>query len=273
MLNDVEDLLACPLCGRDLAQRERTLRCPAGHSFDIARQGYVALLAGDTGTGTADTAAMVQARADFLAADHYARLTAALAEAASGTVLDAGAGTGHYLAAALGSGGAERGLALDLSKHAMRRAARAHPKIGAVVADLWRDLPVRDATVDTVYDVFAPRNAPEFRRVLRPGGRLLVVTPTAAHLSGLVGPLGLLSVDERKDERLAETFEGVFRLDEAGTVTMPLDLTGEEAATLVGMTPSAHHVPAEELRTRLEALGPRIRTEAQVRLSVYLPER
>ncbi|MEO3787914.1 putative RNA methyltransferase [Actinocorallia sp. B10E7] len=273
MLSDVEDLLACPLCGADLALGERTLRCPAGHSFDIARQGYVTLLAGDAGAGTADTSAMVRARADFLAAGHYAPLAAALAASASGAVLDAGAGTGHYLAAALRSGGAERGLALDLSKHAMRRAARAHPKIGAVVADLWRDLPVRSATIDTVYDVFAPRNAPEFRRVLRPGGRLLVVTPTAAHLSELVGPLGLLSVDERKDERLAGTFEGVFGLDSADTVTMPLELNEEEAATLVGMTPSAHHVPAERLRAGLAALGPKIQATAQMRLSVYLPER
>ncbi|WP_106403715.1 putative RNA methyltransferase [Actinocorallia populi] len=273
MLSDVEDLLACPLCRGDLTAGERALRCPAGHSFDVARQGYASLLAGGAATGTADTAAMVQARAGFLDAGHYTPLASALAELASGTVLDAGAGTGHYLAAALRSGAAERGLALDLSKHAMRRAARAHPGIGAVVADLWRDLPVRDAVVDTVYDVFAPRNAPEFRRVLRPGGRLLVATPTAAHLAELVGPLGLLSVDERKDERLAETFAGTFRLESADLVTIALRLTSEEAATLVGMTPSAHHVPEGELRKRLAGLGTEIDATAQVRVAVYLPER
>lgn len=273
MLSDVEDLLACPLCRGDLALGEGSLRCPGGHSFDVARQGYASLLAGGAATGTADTSAMVQARAGFLDAGHYAPLAESLAALASGTVLDAGAGTGHYLAAALRSGSADRGLALDLSKYAMRRAARAHPRIGAVVADLWRDLPVRDASVDTVYDVFAPRNAPEFRRVLRPDGRLLVATPTAAHLAELVEPLGLLSVDERKDERLAGTFEGVFRRVSAEPVTMPLDLTAEEAGTLVAMTPSAHHIPEEKLRERLAGLGPKIGATAQVRVSVYLPER
>ena len=248
------------------------MRCPSGHAFDLARQGYASLLAGDAKAGTADTPAMVQARAAFLAAGHYAPLAAALAELTSGAVLDAGAGTGHYLAAALEAGTAERGLALDLSKHAMRRAARAHPRIGAVVADLWRDLPVRTAAVDTVYDVFAPRNAPEFHRALRPGGRLLVATPTGAHLAELIAPLGLLSVDERKDERLAATFEGLFRLGTADTVTMPLDLTEEEAATLVGMTPSAHHLSPEELREKLAPLGPGLRATAQVRVAVYLPE-
>ncbi|GAA0950384.1 putative RNA methyltransferase [Actinocorallia libanotica] len=273
MLSDVADLLACPLCRGDLTLQERALRCPAGHSFDVARQGYAALQAGAAATGTADTAAMVAARAAFLDAGHYAPLAAALAGLAFGTVLDAGAGTGHHLAAALGGGAADRGLALDLSKYAMRRAARAHPRIGAVVADLWRGLPVRDAAVDTVYDVFAPRNAPEFRRVLRPGGRLLVATPTEAHLAELVRPLGMLSVDGRKAERLAETFAGTFRLESADLVTMPLRLTAEEAATLVGMTPSAHHVPEEELRERVAALGPRIDATAQVRVAVYLPER
>lgn len=271
MLSDVEDLLSCPLCQGGLTLAEGSLRCPSRHSFDVARQGYASLLTGGASTGTADTSAMVRARAAFLDAGHYAPLAAALADLASGTVLDAGAGTGHHLAAALRAGSADRGLALDLSKYAMRRAARAHPRIGAVVADLWRGLPVRDASVDTVYDVFAPRNAPEFHRVLRPGGRLLVATPTAAHLSELVGPLGLLSVDERKEERLAETLEGRFRRASTDVVTMPLELTLEEAATLAGMTPSAHHVPEEELRGRLAELGERVGVTAQVRLSVYLP--
>ncbi|MDP9135674.1 MAG: 23S rRNA methyltransferase, partial [Actinomycetota bacterium] len=71
MLADVIDLLRCPHCGGALELDGGTGRCAAGHSFDVARQGYLNLLPGDARTGTADTATMVRARAQFLAAGHY----------------------------------------------------------------------------------------------------------------------------------------------------------------------------------------------------------
>ena len=86
-----------------------------------------------------------------------------------------------------------------MAKPAARRAARAHPRAGAAVCDVWRGLPLADACADVVLDVFAPRNGAEFRRVLRPGGRLVVVTPTPAHLAELVPLLGLIGVDPDKD--------------------------------------------------------------------------
>ncbi|GAB2864295.1 methyltransferase domain-containing protein [Actinocorallia aurea] len=267
-MSDVVDLLACPICADGLALDGRTLRCSSRHTFDIAKQGYVSLLQGGAHTGTADTPAMVAARADFLDAGHYAPLASALAELASGTVLDAGAGTGHYLAACLRDD--SLGLALDLSKHAMRRAARIHPRVGAVVADLWSPLPVRDEMADTVLNVFAPRNAPEYRRVLRPGGRLLVATPGPDHLAELVGPLGLLSVDPRKDERLAHSLGDHFTPADSSRLTIPLTLTREEAVTLISMTPSAHHIPEDTLRARLPDTGT-ITATAHVRLGVYTP--
>src|SRR5919206_373512 len=94
------------------------------------------------------------------------------------------------------------GVVLDASRYAARRAARAHPRAMAVVADSWARWPVRDAALDRVLVVFAPRNGAETARVLRPGGRLVVVTPAADHLAELVGPLGLLTVDPAKADRL-----------------------------------------------------------------------
>ncbi|GAB3678119.1 rRNA (guanine-N1)-methyltransferase [Actinocorallia lasiicapitis] len=266
MLEAVADLLACPLCAQPLTL-DGALRCPSGHTFDLARQGYASLLRGDAHTGTADTAAMVAARADFLAAGHYTPIADALTALSTGTVLDAGAGTGHYLAAALGR--AERGLALDISKFAMRRAAKAHPRLGAAVADLWSPLPVRSGTIDVLLNVFAPRNPAEYRRVLRPEGRLAVVTPRPGHLTELVGPLGLLTVDGQKDARIAESFTGLFTALSAEELTIPLKLAPAEAVTLAAMTPSAHHVPESELAARVDALGAVIEATAAVRVTVY----
>ncbi|MGC1213178.1 MAG: 23S rRNA methyltransferase, partial [Micromonospora sp.] len=149
--------MRCPVCGEPLAVTAagtaRALRCPRRHSFDIARQGYVNLLAGRA-PHTGDTAEMVAARADFLAAGHYDTIAGALAAAATRIVygdplaapstgpvdssaaggpaeayplvVDAGAGTGRYLAAVLAALPEAVGLDLDVSKPALRRAARAH---------------------------------------------------------------------------------------------------------------------------------------------------
>ena len=125
--------MAFPLAGP-------TLRCAGGHSFDIARQGYVNLLPGGHRPGTGDTASMVRARDTFLEAGHFAGLRHATVETAaralrrsaqrrrtrpSGCIIDVGAGTGYYLAGVLDRLPAAVGLALDISKFALRRAARA----------------------------------------------------------------------------------------------------------------------------------------------------
>ena len=241
MLADVVPLLRCPHCTAGLVLEPGRARCAAGHAYDVARQGYLSLLPGGARPGTADTAAMVDARAAFLATGAYQPLSDALAAAvADGPVLDVGAGPGTHLARVLEAvDGA--GLDLDLSKAAARRAARAHPRIGAVVADAWAALPVRDGVAGAVLSVFAPRGPEEAVRVLRPGGRLVVATPTPRHLAELVGPLGLLTVDPAKDERLERQLAGFRRRGEE-LVERRLVLSADDVRLVVAMGPSAHHV-------------------------------
>ncbi|MFC5754807.1 putative RNA methyltransferase [Actinomadura rugatobispora] len=272
MLADVVEHLACPVCGDSLALQTSALRCPAGHAFDIARQGYANLLSGHARPGTADTPEMVRARESFLGAGHFAPLTELLSDRVAGpleVVLDAGAGTGHYLRSVLDRSPGAVGLALDISKHAARRAARAHPRIGAIVADLWRPLPVRSAAADAILNVFAPRNAAEFQRVLKPGGTLYAVTPSERHLGTLVSSLGLLTVDEQKTERMDTALADRFTLETREGLETEVMMTRDDAATLVGMGPSAHHVPAEELDKRLAELPDPLPVPLSFVLSVY----
>ncbi|MCX2730773.1 methyltransferase domain-containing protein [Saccharopolyspora sp. NFXS83] len=273
MLDEVARLLACPHCGGGLEPADRTLRCPANHAFDLAKQGYASLLGGRGAPGPGDTAAMVAARADFLTAGHYAPIADALAEHTAdvhpgGPLLDLGAGTGQYLAHVLERLPGEVGLALDVSKYASRRAAKAHPRASAVLADAWQALPVRDAAIGSVLNVFAPRNPAETHRALRPGGHLVVITPNAGHLAELVSALDLLSVDERKPQRLADQLAGHFEPVASSVREFPLRLDRAEIATIVGMGPNAWH-SADALPERIAALPDAFPITASVTVSVH----
>ncbi|MFI5889407.1 putative RNA methyltransferase [Actinoplanes sp. NPDC051513] len=240
MIDGALPYLRCPNCGQPLRRHERALRCPLGHSFDLARQGYADLSAGRL-PHVGDTAGMVADRETFLTAGHYDFIADALAEATPpGFVVDAGVGTGFYLARALDKL-AENGLGLDVSKAALRRAARCHPRAAAVLADLWRPLPIVDAAASTILNVFAPRNGAEFRRILRPDGVLLVVTPAPDHLGELVETYGMIRVDPGKADRIRDSLEGFFTPEGTQTRSRTLRLTAAEARTLIGMTPSARH--------------------------------
>lgn len=186
-------------------------------------------------------------------------------------MVDAGAGTGRYLGAVLAALPDAVGLALDVSKPALRRAARAHPRAAAALADTWQRLPLADASAAVLLNVFAPRNGPEFHRVLDPAGTLLVVTPAADHLTELVDALDLLRVDPDKADRVAASLGGHFTPVSSTVHRAELTLTRTEVATLVGMGPSAWHTDPGALAARLAALPEPVRVTVAVHLDAHRP--
>jgi 23S rRNA (guanine745-N1)-methyltransferase len=186
-------------------------------------------------------------------------------------VVDVGAGTGYYLAAVLDRLPERAGLALDISKFALRRAVRAHRRIGAVRCDVWRRLPVADSAASLALNVFAPRNGAELRRILSPAGRLLVVTPMPDHLGELTGPLGLLTVDPRKQERLTEKLSPYFASAGRREHRVMLSLTQGAVSALVAMGPSSWHADPPALAARIGQLREPISVTLAVALSVYQP--
>ena len=282
MLSHIVDILADPNDGTALSGADDFSRLvsESGHSFDVAKQGYVTLAAGAGLKHKGDDMDMVNARETYLAMGHFAPFvetvtgavqdaldSASLAESKPASLLEVGAGTGYYLAHTLDSIAEARGVGLDISPHAAKHLAKCHPRVGAVVADVWERLPIRDESVDAISVVFAPRNPAEFQRVLAPGGQVIVLTPGAGHLDELREPLGMLGVEEGKVERMYEQAEGFLeQVADPVDISFPIELDKASVAAQVGMSPSARHISAGELAERMAALPPTLTVTARARL-------
>ena len=151
-----------------------------------------------------------------------------------------GAGTGHHLAGVLDALPGALGIALDTSRPALRHAVRAHADIAAVVADVWQPLPVADATIELVLDVFSPRNGAEMARVLKPGGVALVVIPTPS-----TWPSSPTCTACRWTRRRSSGSSGpsarTWSWNRATPVRWTMDLTAEEVAAVLKMSPAGAH--------------------------------
>ncbi|MGH2411332.1 MAG: putative RNA methyltransferase [Chloroflexota bacterium] len=277
-------ILRCPYCGGMLVLEDRTLICPTGHNFDLAREGYVNL---SQSRQTGDRKDMLRARRRFLDAGYYQplsdlinRLVAEHCQDDPCTVLDAGCGEGYYLGrlsqhlagqpASLPSStgnprpqsGARprmaaspiRALGLDAAKEAARMAASRYRAAAFLVADLTECLPLADEQVNALLNVFAPRHAKEFARVLRPDGLLLSVIPEPNHLGELRRLLPLLGIEDRKEEQVRATLGREFVPAGAEHLSYPFYLAGEALGDLVWMTPSARHLD-DAARADLAAVG------------------
>lgn len=271
MRPDLVSVLRCPVCGDPLDLTARTARCPGGHTYDLAKQGYLNLLPSASTGIEGDSAVMIEARTAFLADGFYEPIRDALIAntTADGLIVEVGAGTGYYLAGVVGAQPGRLGLALDVSKYAARRAAKVDPRIGSVICDAWRELPLLDDTAQVILNVFAPRNAQEMARILAPGGTLLVVTPNQRHLTELVDVLGMLRVDEEKERRLADSLAGFARVG-AELVEMQLRLDHPAVERLVAMTPSARHLAAGELAERIAVLADPLEVTLSVTVSTWV---
>ncbi|RBI68799.1 rRNA (guanine-N1)-methyltransferase [Vreelandella sulfidaeris] len=263
--------LACPLDGEPLHVAGNTWRCAAGHSFDIAKQGYVNLLpvqqkrSHDPG----DSKAMVAARQRFLDAGHYQPIAEAVSNAVLShaevqavgnppfSCLDAGCGEGYYLRQLVDAATDTQPLSLmglDISKWAVLSAAKQDAKqapLSSWVVGSNAHLPVQRGTLDSVLCMFGFPVLSEFARVLKTGGVLLQVEAGSNHLRELREVIYPTLKAERSTE--TEVPEG-FTHHSSERVSYSLALNGsEEIADLLAMTPHLYRASAEG-RARAAAL-------------------
>ena len=247
----------CPVCGEALSQNGRTLQCAHRHSFDLAKEGYVNLLAGRSKSGDSigDSRAMARARHQFLARGYFDALRLAMAQqmqmltGEDPAVLDICCGEGYY-AAGVAAAKPCRLLGFDLSKEMVRLAAKRRvPNALFFVANLSA-IPLPDASVDFAMHLFAPFHAEAFSRVLGANGTLISVIPGRDHLFSL--KQAIYDTPYRNDEQAPDG--GELRLIERTRVKTTVFLqTAEDIRALFSMTPYAYRTSREDL-AKLEKL-------------------
>jgi 23S rRNA (guanine745-N1)-methyltransferase len=252
------EILECPLCREPFHRADGGVTCETGHHFDEARQGYVSLRGG-TSAATGDTAAMTEARARVQDSGVHDAIADAIVEAVPTSarwLVDLGGGTGWHASRVLQQRPGLGGVVLDASAPALRRAARAHERLAAVASDVWKGIPIADASVDVVLRIFAPgggeRGAAELERILAPQARVVIVVPDADHHHELVEPLGLLRVPGGKAEEAAASIRAARHVQTV-RVHRRHELSRSAVLDLVMMGPNAFHQEPEALAEALAA--------------------
>ncbi|MCQ2009051.1 methyltransferase domain-containing protein [Sporolactobacillus sp. STSJ-5] len=189
------DMFRCPVCGADMdSVAQKSLMCKQGHTFDIAKQGYVNLVTKPVHTHYEKV--LFEARRRVIV-DHrfFDPLIAALAEQIknlkneSVRILDLGCGEGSHLAKicqllAIASSNNIQGYGIDLAKEGIQSAAKNYPDQNWFVADLAHS-PFNEHLFDVVLNILSPSNYHTFDRMLKPGGSIIKVIPGSDYLKEL----------------------------------------------------------------------------------------
>ncbi|MGQ0699356.1 MAG: putative RNA methyltransferase [Panacagrimonas sp.] len=245
--------IICPVCRLPLEQNPKTWRCAQGHSFDAAREGYVNLLLAHqkNSPSPGDSAESLKARREFLQAGHYRPLLDAVLELLrplrAQNLLDVGCGEGYYTGAMTTVSADVTGL--DIAKPAIQMAARSYRDVTWLVGS-GAAIPLADASVDVVSNLFTQLHIDEIRRVLKPDSHSLVVTPSSNHLWDVRERL-FGEVRAHEPDKFLAGFEASFELRERREIRVDLQLTRQSLRKLLAMTPYVWKA-RPEMRATLE---------------------
>lgn len=258
------EILICPLCRAALTPNGASLRCASGHSYDVARSGYVNLhrpgIKSNAKSG--DSADMVQARRAFLARGYYDRYVSGAAQSilrifggSPDTLIDAACGEGHHTMILANELHPRLTVGIDASKKAADLASRAASRLGKggsirFIAGNIFGMPIADESADLVTTLFAPVAHGEALRVLRRGGLLCVCSAGREHLIELRRAIYDSVRCKDTDPAVPEGFELASRENISYRITLDSDALSE----LFDMTPFCQHA-AGQRRERLCSAG------------------
>lgn len=244
---------ACPICQENLALIESSLKCCNRHSFDLAKFGYVNLVPQIKQSANYDKENF-QNRQQILEAGFYQAILEVVSDLLSNsknakTILDIGCGEGFYSRKLQESHSEKTFYAFDISKDSVQIAAKSEPNwaVNWFVGDLAR-LPIKDASMDILLDIFSPANYGEFRRVLSKDGILIKVIPTKNHLKEIRQKVqGQLTNKDYSNQDIKNHFQNNFTILSSKTASLTKTITAEQLQALLSMTPLLFHVDQSKI--------------------------
>ncbi|MDG8488001.1 methyltransferase domain-containing protein [Streptococcus pneumoniae] len=244
---------ACPICQENLTLLETNFKCCNRHSFDLAKFGYVNLAPQIKQSANYDKENF-QNRQQILEAGFYQAILDAVSDLLASsktttTILDIGCGEGFYSRKLQESHSEKTFYAFDISKDSVQIAAKSEPNwaVNWFVGDLAR-LPIKDASMDILLDIFSPANYGEFRRVLSKDGILIKVIPTENHLKEIRQIVqDQLTNKEYSNQDIKEHFQEHFTILSSQTASLTKTITAEQLQALLSMTPLLFHVDQSKI--------------------------
>ncbi|CTN80410.1 TPA: methyltransferase domain-containing protein [Streptococcus pneumoniae] len=244
---------ACPICQENLTLLETNFKCCNRHSFDLAKFGYVNLAPQIKQSANYDKENF-QNRQQILEAGFYQAILDAVSDLLASsktttTILDIGCGEGFYSRKLQESHSEKTFYAFDISKDSVQIAAKSEPNwaVNWFVGDLAR-LPIKDANMDILLDIFSPANYGEFRRVLSKDGILIKVIPTENHLKEIRQRVQYqLTNKEYSNQDIKEHFQEHFTILSSQTASLTKTITAEQLQALLSMTPLLFHVDQSKI--------------------------
>ncbi|VJE70572.1 23S_rRNA m1G745 methyltransferase [Streptococcus pneumoniae] len=244
---------ACPICQENLTLLETNFKCCNRHSFDLAKFGYVNLAPQIKQSANYDKENF-QNRQQILEAGFYQAILDAVSDLLASskttiTILDIGCGEGFYSRKLQESHSEKTFYAFDISKDSVQIAAKSEPNwaVNWFVGDLAR-LPIKDANMDILLDIFSPANYGEFRRVLSKDGILIKVIPTENHLKEIRQRVqDQLTNKEYSNQDIKEHFQEHFTILSSQSASLTKTITAEQLQALLSMTPLLFHVDQSKI--------------------------
>ncbi|MDG7236841.1 methyltransferase domain-containing protein [Streptococcus pneumoniae] len=244
---------ACPICQENLTLLETNFKCCNRHSFDLAKFGYVNL-APQIKQSANYNKENFQNRQQILEAGFYQAILDAVSDLLASsktttTILDIGCGEGFYSRKLQESHSEKTFYAFDISTDSVQIAAKSEPNwaVNWFVGDLAR-LPIKDANMDILLDIFSPANYGEFRRVLSKDGILIKVIPTENHLKEIRQRVqDQLTNKEYSNQDIKEHFQEHFTILSSQTASLTKTITAEQLQALLSMTPLLFHVDQSKI--------------------------
>lgn len=244
---------ACPICQENLTLLETNFKCCNRHSFDLAKFGYVNLAPQIKQSANYDKENF-QNRQQILEAGFYQAILDAVSDLLASsktttTILDIGCGEGFYSRKLQESHSEKTFYAFDISKDSVQIAAKSEPNwaVNWFVGDLAR-LPIKDANMDILLDIFSPANYGEFRRVLSKDGILIKVIPTENQLKEIRQRVqDQLTNKEYSNQDIKEHFQEHFTILSSQTASLTKTITAEQLQALLSMTPLLFHVDQSKI--------------------------